>query len=90
MCSSDLVLESVRLSAYLLSPIIPNLSNAIYQQLGFVIDFNELMQFSEIAPFSQHSSWGGLPANQTLSQPQPIFVRLELPEGETVGKSEKN
>ena len=84
------VLESVRLSAYLLSPIVPNLSNAIYQQLGFVIDFNQLLQFSAIAPFSQHAGWGDLPANQTLSQPQPIFARLELPEGETVGKSEKN
>src|SRR6185436_3697002 len=34
------VLESVRLAAYLLSPIIPNISTDIYQQLGFLIDFN--------------------------------------------------
>jgi len=35
------VLESVRLVAYLLSPIIPNVSSDIYQQLGFPTDFNE-------------------------------------------------
>jgi methionyl-tRNA synthetase len=73
------VLESVRLAAYLLSPIVPNLSSAIYQQLGFNIDFNDSVQVLEIAPFSQHGQWGKLTANQTLSQPQPIFARLELP-----------
>ena len=35
------VLESVRLAAYLLSPIVPTLSNAVYQQLGFKSDFNQ-------------------------------------------------
>ena len=35
------VLESVRLAAYLLSPIIPNISSDIYQQLGWGINFND-------------------------------------------------
>jgi methionyl-tRNA synthetase len=34
------VLESARLSAYLLSPIVPKISTDIYQQLGLDIDFD--------------------------------------------------
>ncbi len=70
------VLESVRLAAYLLSPIIPNISNAIYQQLGFSINFAN--QQTESAPFNVHSKWGILSTGQTLGDPQPVFQRLEL------------
>jgi methionyl-tRNA synthetase len=73
------VLESVRLSAYLLSPIIPNLSSDIYQQLGFSVDFNNQLQLNQVAPFVQHSQWGKLPANQNLGKARPIFSKLELP-----------
>lgn len=72
------VLETVRLAAYLLSPVIPNLSNRIYHQLGFEVDFNHA-DIGAIAPFSQHASWGMLPADQLLNDPQPIFQRLEPP-----------
>ncbi|NJL58097.1 class I tRNA ligase family protein, partial [bacterium] len=72
------VLESVRLAAYLLSPIIPNISNAIYQQLGFSADFNN-RDINSSAPFIIHAAWGTLPANQLLGDPQPIFQRLEPP-----------
>lgn len=71
------VLESVRLSAYLLSPIIPDLSSQIYQQLGFNIDFNDSLQIKDILEFSTHSSWGILPSGQNLLPPKPIFQKLE-------------
>ncbi len=74
------VLESVRLAAYLLSPIIPNLSSGIYNQLGFSIDFNNKTQIETLMPFEYHARWGVLPAEQALAEPQPIFQRLELPE----------
>jgi methionyl-tRNA synthetase len=73
------VLESIRLSAYLLSPIIPNLSNLIYQQLGFVVDFNNKTLINQTLPYSEHSQWGRLPVNQNLTKPSPIFSKLELP-----------
>jgi methionyl-tRNA synthetase len=73
------VLESVRLSAYLLSPIIPNLSSNIYQQLGFSVDFNNFEAFNRVIPFETHACWGKLPVNQQLNKPQPIFVKLEPP-----------
>ena len=74
------VLESVRLASYLLSPIIPNISNAIYQQLGFSNDFNDKSVINSSEIFVKQASWGDLPKNQILGQPQPIFQRIELAE----------
>jgi methionyl-tRNA synthetase len=73
------VLESVRLSAYLLAPIIPNLSNKIYQQLGFDFDFNDKILVNDHKIFQQHSFWGKLGTNELLNKPTPVFSRLELP-----------
>jgi methionyl-tRNA synthetase len=72
------VLETVRLAAYLLSPIIPNISNAVYDQLGFSADFNQASVGNEV-PFPTHIQWGVLAANQPLLKPQPVFRRLDLP-----------
>lgn len=74
------VLESVRLAAYFLSPIIPNISTAIYQQLGFSTDFNDHNSFQNVTDFLTHSHWGALPFGQILGNPQPVFRRLEVPE----------
>lgn len=71
------VLESVRLSAYLLSPITPTLSTAIYQQLGFSIQFNDQTSIEDSVLFSQQAQWGKLPPGQALPSPQPVFPRLE-------------
>lgn len=73
------VLESIRLSAYLLSPIVPNLSIDIYQQLGFSGDFNNQNLVKEANLWNKHSKWGHLKANQNLDKAKPIFCRLELP-----------
>jgi methionyl-tRNA synthetase len=71
------VLEAVRLSAYLLSPITPNLSTAIYQQLGFDVSFNDPQRTARLPPFDQHALWGRLPPGQPLGEPKPVFQRLE-------------
>jgi methionyl-tRNA synthetase len=71
------VLESVRLAAYLLSPIIPNISSDIYQQLGFGINFNDQIKSSITAPFAIHATWGILSSKQPLGTPQPVFQRIE-------------
>ena len=73
------VLESIRLAAYLLSPIIPNLSTDIYHQLGFTINFNDWAKFKETVPFEEHGQWGSFPANVQLNAAKPIFNRLEFP-----------
>lgn len=73
------VLESVRLAAYLLAPIIPNLSTKIYAQLGFDLDFNNQTAINKPDLFEQHRQWGVLSPAQTLAKPQPIFAKLESP-----------
>ncbi|MCG6135674.1 MAG: methionine--tRNA ligase [Nostoc sp. LLA-1] len=73
------VLESVRLAAYLLSPVIPNISSAIYQQLGWEIDFNDQIKTVMVAPFAAHAQWGVLTNQQSLGTPQPVFKRIETP-----------
>jgi methionyl-tRNA synthetase len=72
------VLESVRLAAYLLSPAIPTISNKIYEQLGFSVNFNDQSQHLVAIPFNHHATWGILSVKQQLGQPGPIFPRLEL------------
>jgi len=76
------VLESVRLAAYLLSPIIPNISSDIYQQLGFGVNFDDQIQSSITTPFTTHATWGILSSKQQLGTPQPIFKRIELPKND--------
>jgi methionyl-tRNA synthetase len=73
------VLETVRLVAYLLAPIIPNISSKIYQQLGYAADFQQTPPHPSIT-FSTHSCWGVLAANQALGVPEPVFHKLALPE----------
>lgn len=77
------VLESIRLAAYLLSPIIPNLSTAIYQQLGFTLNFNQWSELLSQANFESHCQWGTFLLPKTPNQAKPIFVRLELPTAQT-------
>lgn len=77
------VLESVRLCAYLLSPIIPNLCGDIYQQLGFELDFNNPTLINKTELFAEHSRWGILAGGKTLNKPHPIFNKLELPSQES-------
>lgn len=76
------VLESVRLAAYLLSPVIPNISSDIYQQLGFGINFNDQIQTNTNAPFVEHTTWGLLSNTQQLGEPRPIFKRVEVPKND--------
>jgi methionyl-tRNA synthetase len=71
------VLESVRLTAYLLSPIIPSISTEIYRQLGFSIDFNEKTVLNDSVPYATHATWGALKADQRLGEAKPVFARLE-------------
>ncbi len=72
------VLESVRLAAYLISPVIPNISSDIYQQLGFGIDFNNQTDTANSAPFATHGNWGLLSSEQQLGKAKPIFQIIEL------------
>lgn len=73
------VLESVRLSAFILAPIIPNISNKIYHQLGYNFDFNQKDLGIKTYMDQGHFEWGILPLNKNLPKPSPVFAKLELP-----------
>jgi methionyl-tRNA synthetase len=72
------VLESVRLAAYLLSPIIPNISTEIYRQLGYNLKSNAQDFVAEDGIYTGHSQWGILRGGQVLGTPQPVFQKIEL------------
>jgi methionyl-tRNA synthetase len=82
-------LESARLAAYLLAPIVPKISTDIYRQLGLEIDFdlvggnNLVRSDANVSNLSfnceHHLGWGILKANDLLGEPRPIFAKLELP-----------
>jgi len=69
------VLEAVRIAAYLLWPVTPELSDRVYKQLGF-----ELSPAQSGTNFNDHAQWGMLPYAQKLGDPQPVFQKLALPE----------
>jgi methionyl-tRNA synthetase len=71
------LLESARLASFLLSPAIPKIAGAIYQQLGYEVDF-DLIPLG--INFAEHSRWGFLLANQSLNIAQPVFATMELAE----------
>ncbi|MEM8721554.1 MAG: methionine--tRNA ligase [Cyanobacteria bacterium P01_G01_bin.39] len=73
------VLESVRLAAYLLAPVIPHTSSKIYQQLGFDWDFNGGSTATEHLDFQVHSRWGNLFTKEQLDKASPVFSKLEIP-----------
>ncbi len=62
------VLEAVRISAVLLSPITPSLSQRILSQLG--CDLNMPLRWEDTA-------WGGLVVGQPTGEPAPVFLRLD-------------
>jgi methionyl-tRNA synthetase len=65
------LLEAIRTTAFLISPITPSLSKEVYRQLG--------LEFEEARPPSwEHSKWGILESGNPLLKPIPVFARIEL------------
>jgi methionyl-tRNA synthetase len=52
------------------------LSTAIYHQLGFVAGLNQTPPTAEDI-FRYHARWGVLPCGQPLTDPYPVFQKLE-------------
>jgi methionyl-tRNA synthetase len=71
------VLESVRLAALILAPIIPDTATKIYQQLGYGLDFNDPETLKNLAT---HYQWGILTPGQPLATPEPVFQKLMPPD----------
>ncbi len=63
------VLESIRIAALLLSPVVPDLSLKILAQLGFDYKGSDELSW-DLTP------WGYLSPQHTPQPPQPVFQRL--------------
>lgn len=60
------LLESIRISAILLTPFIPTTSEKIFSQLN-----------TDVKEYESVKSFGGLKVGTTLNNPEPLFVRIE-------------
>jgi methionyl-tRNA synthetase len=69
--------ESVRLAAYLISSIIPQIFTPISQQLGYSFDFNEKTLIKDTVTYANQASLRSLLTYQRLGHPNPVFMRLE-------------
>ncbi|CAD6210122.1 unnamed protein product [Miscanthus lutarioriparius] len=77
-----LILETMRIIAIALSPITPSLSLRIYTQLGFTEDQFRVLRWED-------TKWGGLKAGQVMSEPKPVFARIETETEEDAQASSK-
>jgi methionyl-tRNA synthetase len=74
-----IALENVRLIAYLIAPITPELSTKIYHQLGFNLRFDGSTQDAlQFLPDLSHHQWGILPSGQPMATPEPIFPQIQV------------
>lgn len=62
------VLETCRLVAVLLLPLVPQLAERMHGQLGWPVS----------SLWQEQLNWGLLPAGSPLPQPEPVMQRLEL------------
>jgi len=62
-------LESVRIAAIFVAPVMPNTSREVWKRLGLG-DVNDLTDLAAAA------TWGGLPAGSAVEKGEPLFPRI--------------
>ena len=75
--------ESLRVSAVLISPFMPQTAPRIWSQLGL----DDVKPLGEVR-LEEIRGWGGYPAENHIGIPEPIFPRIETDE-EKAAKAEK-
>lgn len=75
--------ESLRVSAVLISPFMPQTAPRIWSQLGL----DDVKPLGEVR-LEEIRGWGGYPAENHIGAPEPIFPRIETDE-EKAAKAEK-
>jgi methionyl-tRNA synthetase len=67
--------ESLRIIAILLSPVLPQAAQGIFDQLNWKMD----EQGQETRFKLTDATWGLLPDGHQLGTPTPLFPRIEMP-----------
>jgi len=69
--------ESLRLSAILISPVLPKAAHGIFDQLNWKMELSGKEERFSLAD----AEWGGLPDGHVVGKPVPLFPRIEIDEG---------
>jgi methionyl-tRNA synthetase len=67
--------ESLRITAILLSPVLPKSAHGIFDQLNWKMELSGKPERFRLAD----AQWGGLPDGHQLGKPTPLFPRIEVP-----------
>lgn len=67
--------ESLRITAILLSPVLPKSAHGIFDQLNWKMELSGKAERFRLAD----AQWGGLPDGHQLGKPTPLFPRIEIP-----------
>jgi methionyl-tRNA synthetase len=69
--------ETLRITAVLISPVLPRAAHGIFDQLNWKNELSEKEERFSLAD----TEWGGLPDGHVVGKPVPLFPRIEVGEG---------
>ena len=69
--------ESLRITAILISPVMPKAAHRIFDQLNWKPELSGKEERFSLAD----AEWGRLPDGHVVGKPTPLFPRIELDEG---------
>lgn len=72
------VLETTRLVALLVAPLVPDLAGRMLEQLAQPAVESASNQKAAESRWLEHLTWGGLVPGSPLPEPEPVMARLEL------------
>jgi methionyl-tRNA synthetase len=68
------LLESLRIVAILISPVLPRAAHGIFDQLNWKMELSGKEERFSL----KDAEWGGLPDGHVVGRPVPLFPRIEL------------
>jgi methionyl-tRNA synthetase len=68
------LVESLRIIAILISPVLPKAAHGIFDQLNWKIELSGKEERFSL----KDAEWGGLPDGHVVGKPVPLFPRIEL------------
>ena len=71
------VIESLRIIAILISPVLPKAAHGVFDQLNWKMELSGKEERFSLAD----AEWGRLPGGHVVGKPVPLFPRIEIGEG---------
>jgi len=68
------IVESLRLIAILISPVLPKAAHGIFDQLNWKMELSGKEERFSL----KDAQWGGLPDGHVVGKPVPLFPRIEI------------